>query len=213
MLPNFERIVRIPDWRLTTAEILYRMPDLTLDIAVHCMLGREQRGGDAAISQALLEVQDWMADRFWSLAPDWTERLPTPANRRFRRAVASLDSMVARIIAQRLRGGAGSRPARDADGSPGAGGRRHRPSAGPRRGHDHAPCRPRDLGRGIDLGLASPRREPARRGSDQRRGHGGAWWAPRAGGGGSCRTAVHPGRHPGDHAPVSAGRVVRAAGG
>jgi uncharacterized protein Usg len=27
MLPNFERIVRIPDWRLTTSEILYRMPD------------------------------------------------------------------------------------------------------------------------------------------------------------------------------------------
>jgi uncharacterized protein Usg len=27
MLPSFERFVRIPDWRLTTAEILYRMPD------------------------------------------------------------------------------------------------------------------------------------------------------------------------------------------
>jgi uncharacterized protein Usg len=27
MLPSFERFVRFPDWQLTTAEILYRMPD------------------------------------------------------------------------------------------------------------------------------------------------------------------------------------------
>ncbi|MBE9607694.1 Usg-like family protein [Acetobacteraceae bacterium H6797] len=26
-LQDIERLVRIPDWRLTTAEILYRMPD------------------------------------------------------------------------------------------------------------------------------------------------------------------------------------------
>ncbi len=27
VLRDIERVVRIPDWRLTTAEILYRMPD------------------------------------------------------------------------------------------------------------------------------------------------------------------------------------------
>ncbi|WP_043830741.1 usg protein [Muricoccus aerilatus] len=27
LLHGIERVVRIPDWRLTTAEILYRMPD------------------------------------------------------------------------------------------------------------------------------------------------------------------------------------------
>ena len=27
LLNGIERVVRIPDWRLTTAEILYRMPD------------------------------------------------------------------------------------------------------------------------------------------------------------------------------------------
>src|SRR5690349_19926505 len=53
-----------------TLDVSQEMSDLTLDIAVRCMFGREQRGGDAAISRALLEVQDWMANRFWSRAPD-----------------------------------------------------------------------------------------------------------------------------------------------
>jgi cytochrome P450 len=86
-------------------DVSQEMSDLTLDIAVRCMFGREQRGGDVAISRALLEVQDWMANRFWSLAPDWTERLPTPANRRFRRALATLDAAVEGIVASRLAAG------------------------------------------------------------------------------------------------------------
>ncbi|MCB4821439.1 cytochrome P450 [Roseicella aerolata] len=86
-------------------DISQEMSDLALDVAVRCMFGREQRGGDAAISAALLVVQEWMSGRFWSLAPDWTERLPTPANRRFRHALATLDAAVEGIIAARLAAG------------------------------------------------------------------------------------------------------------
>ena len=83
-------------------DVSREMSDLALDIAVRCMFGQERRGGDAAISAALHEVQVWLAGRFWSLAPDWTERLPAPANRRFRRALATLDAAVGRIVADRL---------------------------------------------------------------------------------------------------------------
>jgi cytochrome P450 len=86
-------------------DISQDMSNLTLDIAVRCMFGHEQRGGGAAISAAVHAAQDWLSSRFWSLAPNWTERLPTPANRRFRRALATLDEAVGRIIAARLSGG------------------------------------------------------------------------------------------------------------
>jgi enediyne biosynthesis protein E7 len=86
-------------------DVSREMSDLTLDIAVRCMFGQERRGGDAAISAALQEVQDWLAGRFFSLAPDWTERLPTPANRRFRRALAALNAAVGRIVGHRLAAG------------------------------------------------------------------------------------------------------------
>ena len=81
------------------------MSGLTLAIAVRCMFGQEPRGGDAKISQAVFEVLDWIANHFWSLAPDWTERLPTPANRRFRRALAALNAEVEGIVAARLAAG------------------------------------------------------------------------------------------------------------
>jgi cytochrome P450 len=87
-------------------DVSREMSDLTLAIAVRCMFGQEQRGGDAAIGASVQEAQDWVAGRFWSLAPAWTERLPTPANRRFRRALADLDAVVARVIAARLAAGA-----------------------------------------------------------------------------------------------------------
>ncbi len=86
-------------------DIAREMSDLTLDIVVRCMFGQEQRGGDAAISAAVQEMQAWVSDRFWSVAPGWTERLPTPANRRFRRALATVDAAVGRIVAERLAAG------------------------------------------------------------------------------------------------------------
>ncbi len=83
-------------------DVSREMSDLALDVVVRCMFGQERRGGDAAISAAVHEAQDWVAGRFWSLAPGWTERLPTPANRRFRRALATLDAALMRIIGERL---------------------------------------------------------------------------------------------------------------
>ena len=86
-------------------DVSREMSDLALDIVVRCMFGGERRGGDAAISAAVHEAQDWLAGRFWSLAPGWTERLPTPANCRFRRALAVLDAALMRIVAERLAAG------------------------------------------------------------------------------------------------------------
>jgi enediyne biosynthesis protein E7 len=83
-------------------DVSREMSALTLDIVVRCMFGQEQRGGHAAISAAVQEVQDWLSGRFWSLAPDWTERLPTPANHRFRQALTTLDALVGCIIEERL---------------------------------------------------------------------------------------------------------------
>ena len=86
-------------------DIAREMSDLTLDIVVRCMFGQERRGGDAAISTAVHEMQTWVSERFWSVAPGWTERLPTPANRRFRRALATVDAAVGRIVTERLAAG------------------------------------------------------------------------------------------------------------
>ena len=86
-------------------DVSHEMSDLTLDVVVRCMFGQERRGGDAVISAAVQEMQAWVAARFWSVAPDWTERLPTPANRRFQRALAALDAVVGRIVAERLAAG------------------------------------------------------------------------------------------------------------
>ncbi len=88
-----------------TIDVSQEMSDLTLDIAVSCMFGERQRGGNAVVTAAVLEAQDWVSKRFWSLAPDWTERLPTPANRRFRRALSVLDAEIQRVISARLAAG------------------------------------------------------------------------------------------------------------
>ena len=86
-------------------DVSREMSDLALDVVVRCMFGQERRGGNAAISAAVHEAQEWIAVRFWSLAPCWTERLPTPANRRFRRALAALDAALTHIVAERLAAG------------------------------------------------------------------------------------------------------------
>ena len=86
-------------------DVSREMSGLALDVVVRCMFGGERRGGDAAISAAVHEAQDWIAGRFWSLAPGWTERLPTPANRRFRRALATLDAALMGIVGKRLAAG------------------------------------------------------------------------------------------------------------
>jgi cytochrome P450 len=79
------------------------MSDLTLGIVVRCMFGQESGDEGASIGAAVQQAQAWLAARFWSLAPNWTERLPTRTNRQFLCAVAALNGAVERIISQRLR--------------------------------------------------------------------------------------------------------------
>ncbi|MBC7801269.1 MAG: cytochrome P450 [Gemmatimonadaceae bacterium] len=95
----------ITRWRTDADQVFdvsNEMSDLTLDVVIRCMFGGERRGGDAEIGAAVQEMQAWIAARFWSVAPDWTERLPTPANVRFRRALATLDAAVAAIVNGRI---------------------------------------------------------------------------------------------------------------
>ena len=86
-------------------DVSREMSDLALDIALRCMFGQERRAEGAAVGAAVREAQAWIASRFWSLLPGWTERLPLPSNRRFRRARALLDGVVEGIIARRLASG------------------------------------------------------------------------------------------------------------
>ena len=97
---------RVERWEAqsgTVLDVSQQMSDLTVSIVVRCMFGQEPRADDAAISAAVAIAQDYIADRFWSLAPNWTERLPTPANRRFAQALATLNSTVDAIISRRIR--------------------------------------------------------------------------------------------------------------
>lgn len=89
----------------TATDIAEAMSDLTLDIAIRCMFGAAPAAQGAAIGAAVREAQARISARFWSVAPGWTERLPTPANRRFGRAIAALDGIVADIIRRRLAAG------------------------------------------------------------------------------------------------------------
>jgi cytochrome P450 len=84
-------------------DISREMSDLTLGIVVRCMFGRESGDEAASIGAAVQQAQAWLAARFWSLAPNWTERLPTRTNRQFLCALAALNDAVERIISQRLR--------------------------------------------------------------------------------------------------------------
>lgn len=88
-----------------TVDVARDMSDFALDTALRCMFGQEQRSGDPTIGAAVRAAQEWISDRFWSLLPDWTEQLPTRANRRFWQARDALDGAVERIVAGRLASG------------------------------------------------------------------------------------------------------------
>jgi enediyne biosynthesis protein E7 len=93
-------------WRAVAAaggsvDVAQEMSDLTLAIIVRTMFGRDQRF--AEIGPAVRVAQAHVADRFWALA-DWPAWVPTPANRRFRRALTVLDAAVDRIVRERRQG-------------------------------------------------------------------------------------------------------------
>jgi cytochrome P450 len=79
------------------------MSSLALKIVFQCMFGQDWGEQDPDVWDAVQEAQEWISERIWPLAPDWTERLPTHANRRFRRALAALDNVVDHVIEKRLR--------------------------------------------------------------------------------------------------------------
>ena len=83
-------------------DVSQEMSNLTLEIVLRCMFGQEPWAEGVAIGAAVREAQEWVSGRFWSVLPDWTERLPTKANRRFRRARAALDESIEHIVAGRL---------------------------------------------------------------------------------------------------------------
>ncbi|MCW2242418.1 cytochrome P450 [Azospirillum canadense] len=79
-------------------DLAAEMSCLTLTIILRAMFHRDDR--HAGIGNAVQMVQEQLASRFWSLTGLF-HGLPTPANRRFRRALATLDAAVAAIIAER----------------------------------------------------------------------------------------------------------------
>ena len=82
----------------TAVDVDAGMSDLALRIIGRAMFG--DPGGHGEIGPAVRVVQERIAARFWALVglPDF---LPTPANLRFRHALAVLDAAVGRIIATR----------------------------------------------------------------------------------------------------------------
>ncbi len=89
----------------SVVDVAVEMSELTLAIITRCMFGQGQEAGGDAVSAAIQVAQERFAARVWALTPDWVERLPAPANRRFWRALATLDAEVERIIADRMAAG------------------------------------------------------------------------------------------------------------
>jgi enediyne biosynthesis protein E7 len=89
----------------SVVDVAAEMSELTLGIITRCMFGRGQEAGADAVAAAIQLAQERFAARVWALSPDWVERLPTPANRRFWRALATLDTEAGRIIAARMAAG------------------------------------------------------------------------------------------------------------
>jgi cytochrome P450 len=76
-------------------DLAAEMSNLTLAVIVRAMFRQNERFD--GIGDAIQIVQEHLSDRFWSLV-GWTEHLPTPANRRYRRALATLDAAVNGIV-------------------------------------------------------------------------------------------------------------------
>jgi cytochrome P450 len=77
------------------------MMRLTQTIVLRTLLGADLGEFAGALDDAWATINQHIGERFWSLG--LTERLPTPTNRRFHRAVDVLDRTVFHIIDQRRR--------------------------------------------------------------------------------------------------------------
>ena len=108
----------------STRDIHHDMMRLTLEVVVEVLFGADVHDRAHRLAQAFAVVGEHFQvvyDRTF-FVPEW---VPTPGNRRYRRALASLDREVDRIIRERRAGGGGGDDllamlleARDEDGRP-----------------------------------------------------------------------------------------------
>lgn len=82
----------------TEIDVAEEMSVLTLEIILRCMFGRAATDD---ISSAIREAQAYIAASFWR-SFDWPTWLPTPANRRFRRALSTMEGAVKHILEARV---------------------------------------------------------------------------------------------------------------
>jgi len=91
-------------WQVQPQRDLYRdMTQLTAHIACEAFLGARVAAEQAQLTRALECVHADYEQRFKSIIR-WPLWVPTPANRRLRRAIRDLDAFIARIIAARTAG-------------------------------------------------------------------------------------------------------------
>lgn len=85
-------------------EIEKEVTALALDLAVKTLFGCEVREQSLAVREAVTVALAYIYERVWSPAnlPSW---LPTPANRRFQKAIATIDEVVYGLIAERRASG------------------------------------------------------------------------------------------------------------
>jgi cytochrome P450 len=113
----------LDDWKVgQTRDVHADMMRLTLRIAAQTLFGARVEGREVAVGQAMEAIMKHYASFLVQLLP-WLTRLPTPGNRRYRRAHAQLNEVVYATILERRGGGEGSDllsrllAARDEDGS------------------------------------------------------------------------------------------------
>ena len=95
--------VRVAAWaEQPELDLAAGMSSLTLDIVLRALFGSEAKDVEASVYAGLRASVPLLDQRIWlPTMPDW---LPTPANRRLRRAVALLDEVVDRLVRDRRAG-------------------------------------------------------------------------------------------------------------
>jgi cytochrome P450 len=104
MVEATERLLR--DWQPgQTRDIHADMMRLTLDIVAQALFSARMTGQADRVGWAMDVIMNHFAS-FLILIPGW-QRLPTPGNRRYRKAVRELDAVIYETIAHRRASGAG----------------------------------------------------------------------------------------------------------
>ena len=161
-------------------DVAREMMRLTLAIVGKTLFDTDVEAHAPEVGAALTAVME----SFWTMMlpfSDLLERLPVPRLRRARAARAELDAIIYGMIAERRRS-PGDRGdllsmllvAQDEEDGHDQPGPRHDRRAGPRRGDDDLPRRPRDDGERADLDLVSAEPGARRRGPAARGGRSGA---------------------------------------